>query len=95
MFDHSSTLAETLPSIVASVAMEAIGLPYVPTGNVRARRFVERLHRTRLEALRRGQGFTNRAAAGGDLVLVQSTDVGHQIVHAAALNVRHDFVLAV
>ena len=88
------TLAELLPSIVASVAMDAIGLPYAPTSNGRARRFVERLQRTRLEAFKREPGFTNRAA-GDDVVQVQSTDIGRALVHAAALNVRHEFVLAV
>ena len=94
VFDHPRTLAELLPSIVASVAMDAIGLPYAPTSNGRARRFVERLQRTRLEAFKREPGFTNRAA-GDDVVQVQSTDIGRALVHAAALNVRHEFVLAV
>ncbi len=93
VFDHPRTLVEMLPTIVASVALDAIGLTAAPTSNRRARQFVQRLQRVELTATVRESGFTNRAA-GDDLLAVQSLDVAHTIVHAAALNVRHELVLA-
>jgi hypothetical protein len=84
---------ELLGTIVASVALDAIGLTAAPTSNTRARQFVQRLQRAQLTAPVREPGFTNRAA-GDDLLNVQSLDTAHSIVHAAALNVRHELVQA-
>jgi len=93
VFDHPRTLVELLGTIVASVALDAIGLKIAPTSNSRARQFVQRLQRAQLRATVREPGFTNRAG-GDELVNVQSLDVAHSIVHVAALNVRHELVLA-
>jgi hypothetical protein len=93
VFDHPRTLMELLRTIVASVALDAIGLTTAPTGNSRARQFVQQLQRAQLTAIVREPGFTHRAASD-DLLHVQSLDVAHSIVHAAALNVRHELVLA-
>ena len=43
VFDHPRTLVELLATIVASVALDAIGLPAAPTSNTRARQFVQHL----------------------------------------------------
>jgi len=93
VFDHPRTLAEMLRTIVASVALDAIGQTDAPTSNTRARQFVQRLQRAQLRATVREPGFTHRVASD-DLLHVQSLDVARSLVHAAALNVRHELVMA-
>ena len=93
VFDHPRTLVELLGTIVASVALDAIGLADTLTRNSRARQFVHRLQQTQLVATIREPGFTNRAA-GDNLLHVTSLNTARGIVHAAAVNVRHELVLA-
>ena len=56
VFDHPRTLVELLATIVASVALDAIGLPAAPTSNTRARQFVQHLQRAHLVATIREAG---------------------------------------
>lgn len=93
VFDHPRTLAEQWDAILTAVALDAIGAPYAPTPGYRARAFTARIQALALEPDDIGPAATTLAARD-DLAAVRALTTPAGTVHAAALNVRHDLVLA-
>ena len=91
--DHPRTLAEQWDAIVWAVALDAVGVPEIPTPGYRARAFVQRVHR-----LVESDGLFMVEAAGlerrDDLVDVRMLALRGVDLHLAAVNVRHELVLA-
>jgi len=93
VFDHPRTLAEQWDAIVRAVALDAVGVPEIPTPGYRARAFVQRVHR-----LVESDGLFMVEAAGlerrDDLVDVRMLALRGVDLHLAAVNVRHELLLA-
>lgn len=93
VFDHPRTLAERWTAMLTAVALDAIGAPYAPTPGYRARAFAARVQGMALEVAAVDAAATTRAGRD-DLAAVQALTSPAGMVHASALNVRHDLVLA-
>jgi len=93
VFDHPRTLAEQWSAILTAVALDAIGAPYAPTPGYRARAFTARIQAMGLEAVAQEPLAVTRAGRD-DLAAVRALTTPAGVIHAAALNVRHDLVLA-
>jgi len=94
LFEHPDSLAAQWDAIVDGLLRSTLHVPGVPTPGRRARTFVRRLSSRPTKAVAgAGEGMLTEVA--DDLVSVRSlcTRDGH-LVHTAALNVRHDLVLA-
>lgn len=94
VFDHPRTLAEEWAGILGSVWLDARGTPAIRTPGYRARAFVRRVRRPRMQTL--GDAGVGREVAMEDLSLFtgRGLRIGPDLVHATVLNVRHDLVLA-
>lgn len=94
LFEHPDSFAAQWDAIVDGLLRSTLHVPTVPTPGRRARKFVRRLSsRPTTTVADAGKGLLTEVA--DDLVSVRSlcTRDGH-LVHTAALNVRHDLVLA-
>ena len=93
VFDHPRTLAEQWTAILRAVALDAVGVPELPTPGYRARAFIQRVRR-----LVESDGLFVDQASGierrDDLVDVRTLALRGVDLHLAAVNVRHELVLA-
>jgi hypothetical protein len=94
VFDHPRTLAEQWPAILGAAWLDARQAPPVATPGYRARAFVSALERASVQA-------TGAAGAGQQLRIADETLIegrglllGEVLLHATALNRRHEYVLA-
>lgn len=95
VFDHPGTLAEQWTAILTAVALDAIGAPYAPTPGYRARAFTARMQAMTLDAAAADEAAATIREGRDDLAAVQALTTPTGMIHAAAMNVRHDLVLAV
>jgi hypothetical protein len=91
--DAPSTLAHTWRALLRAAAVDAIGMPPVPTPGRRARRFVERL--THLQLLgERQAGLGRELHAASDSARLHSLRWRGRAVHTVAINTGHELVAA-
>lgn len=93
VFDSPRTFAREFDAILQVAAMDALGLPAVPTPGRRARRFVECVEKVRLAGS--DPAGVGRSLAGrteyADLKALGWQD---RLVHLTAVNPRHELVAA-
>lgn len=94
LFEHPDSFAAQWDAIVDGLLRSTLHVLTAPTPGRRARKFIRRLSSRPTQAVA-GAGEGLLAEVADDLVSVRSlcTRDGH-LVHTAALNVRHDLVLA-
>lgn len=94
VFDHPRTLAEQWTAVLTAVALDAVGAPYAPTPGYRARAFTARIQAMGLHVVDDEQAGATTREGRDDLAAVRALTTPAGVIHAAALNVRHDLVLA-
>ncbi len=93
LFEHPRSLARQWNGLVDGLLRSSLHVPAVPTTTRRARAFVDRLTRRAMHpSAPAGDGFL--AGIEDNLVSVRSLNTVGRQIHVAALNVRHDLVLA-
>lgn len=92
--DHPDTLAQRWDALLAGLALDAAAAPYVPVPARRARSFVNRMAQVPVTV--RMDAGTGAALDADDQHLVSLRGIAQErnVLHAVALNIRHEFVLA-
>lgn len=94
VFDDPQALAEQWDALLSAVALDARLAPAQPTPGYRARAFVQRLAAAPVRRIDvAGQAYTLHAG-DNDLVSARGIATGDRLLHLAALNAKHRFVLA-
>ncbi|HWH30555.1 MAG TPA: DUF6569 family protein [Mycobacteriales bacterium] len=93
VFDSPRTLAHAWDALLRSAAVDAAGMPAVATPGRRARRFLDRLRQVPVQG--RGPAGAGEAAIGeSQYARLSFTAWDGRVVHAVAVNPRHELVLA-
>jgi len=94
LFDHPRTFAGQLTTLVEGLLLDGIRQPWVPTSGRRARAFARAASNRQLEPVQEA-GIGLVAETRDTLVDVRGlADHRNRLVHAAAVNVRHQLVAA-
>ena len=91
LFDHPDTLSERLDSIVRGYRPDSMQVGYVQTPSRRARRFADRITRV---GVTEPEGPNHRRNLPDVVVAAEALYSEDKLLHLAALNARHDLVLA-
>ena len=91
LFDHPDTLSERLDSIVRGYLPDSMQVGYVQTPSRRACRFADRISRVGVTEY---EGPNHRRNVPDQVVAAEALYSEDQLLHLAALNARHDLVLA-
>ena len=91
LFDHPDTLSERLDSIVRGYLPDSMQGGYVQTPSRRARRFADRITRV---GVTEPEGPNHRRNVPDEVVAAEALYNEDMLLHLAALNARHDLVLA-
>lgn len=93
MFDSPRTLAHAWRQLLNAVAVDAVGLPAVPTPGRRARRFLDRLGS--VEVTPGADAGAGRQLLGASpYAEVAMTTWSDRVLHEVAVNPRHELVHA-
>lgn len=94
VFEHPDSLAQQWDALIDGLLASTLHVGRKTTSTRRARAFLDRLtHRSLTDLTAAGDGVLGEAA--DDLVSVRALDTGGgRTIHATALNVRHELVLA-
>lgn len=93
--DHPATLEQRWDALIGGLAADAVDMPYVPTPVRRAQDFADRARGLGVEATTRaGEGFL-LDGVDDDVVSLRGIADGSGLLHANALNLRHELTLAV
>lgn len=94
VFEHPDSLAQQWDALIDGLLASTLHVRRKTTSTRRARAFLDRLtHRSLTDLTAADDGVLGEAA--DDLVSVRALDIGGgRTIHATALNVRHELVLA-
>jgi hypothetical protein len=94
VFEHPDSLAQQWDALIDGLLASTLHVRRKTTSTRRARLFLDRLtQRSLTELTAAGDGVLGEA--GDDLVSIRALDAGDgRTIHATALNVRHELVLA-
>jgi hypothetical protein len=94
LFEHPDSLAQQWDALLDGLLASTLHVPRRTTSTRRARAFIDRLSR-RAMPTRIAAGSGALSTVDDDLVSVRALDVGDgRTIHATALNIRHELVLA-
>jgi len=94
LFEHPDSLRRQWDAIVDGLLRSTLHVPARPTSTRRARAFIDRISKRSLPRVD-AAGAGALAESTDDLVSIRALETpAHDLVHLAALNVRHDLVLA-
>jgi len=93
-FDHPQTLIDEWDAILTSVTVDALMTPAEPTSGRRARTFLRGVMATGVVDTGPAGTATAFAGSDGNLVSARGIATADRIIHAAAINIRHQVVLA-
>ncbi len=94
VFEHPDSLAQQWDALIDGLLASTLHVPRKTTSTRRARAFVDRLTNRALPT-RTAAGAGDLGETADDLVSIRALDAGDgRTIHATALNVRHDLVLA-
>ena len=91
LFDHPDTLSERLDAIVRGYLPDSMQASYLQTPSRRARRFADRITRV---GVTEPEGPNHRRNLPDVVVAAEALYNEDMLLHLAALNARHDLVLA-
>lgn len=91
LFDHPDTLSERLDAIVRGYLPDSMQAGYLQTPSRRARRFADRITRV---GVTEPEGPNHRRNLPDVVVAAEALYSEDRLLHLAALNARHDLVLA-
>lgn len=92
--DHPATLAERWDALLSGLAIDVAGAPAVPTPAYRARSFARRMAELQIAGTAAAGIGIGLDADDRRLVSLRGIAQGRRMLHAVALNTRHEFVLA-
>lgn len=90
--DHPSTLTQRWDALLRPLSADVAGLGYVPTPDARVRDFVQRLQGLPARRLP-GAGVGDSLVAEDDLISLHGICDAAGLLHASALNMRHELTL--
>ena len=94
LFDHPRTLVEQWPAILGAAWLDARQAPPAATPGYRARAFVSALERASVQSAGAAGAGQQLRIADDTLIEGRGLLLGDVLLHATALNRRHDYVLA-